>query len=43
MLDHTGVSVTDPRRSRRFYEEAPQTPPVRVAFRAESRAVVDAF
>lgn len=82
MLDHTGVSVSDPKKSRRFYEEAlaplgyevllevphqftggivvlglgvppkpdfwihegpPQTPRVHVAFRADSRAIVDAF
>ena len=82
MIDHTGVGVSDPARSRRFYEEAlaplgyevlmeiptehtggvavfgfgvppkpdfwvhegrPQSPPIHVAFTAESRAVVDAF
>ncbi len=82
MIDHTGYSVTDPAKSRRFYELAlaplgyqilrevptqftggkvvlgfgvppkpdfwinegtPQTPRVHLAFRAESRAQVDAF
>lgn len=82
MLDHTGVSVSDPKKSRQFYERAlaplgyrmlmevppqftggiavlglgvppkpdfwihegtPQTPRVHVAFRADSRAIVDAF
>src|SRR5690349_11380864 len=82
MIDHTGVSISDPAVSRRFYEAAlaplgyqvmmevpkeftggvvvlgmgvppkpdfwlhqgtPQTPRVHIAFRAESRAQVDAF
>jgi catechol 2,3-dioxygenase-like lactoylglutathione lyase family enzyme len=82
MIDHTGVSISDPVKSRKFYEAAlsplgysvlmevpaeftggamvigmgvapspdfwvhqgtPQKPPVHVAFRAGSRAVVDAF
>jgi catechol 2,3-dioxygenase-like lactoylglutathione lyase family enzyme len=82
MIDHTGVSVSDPVRSRQFYEKAlaplgyrvlievppeftggaavwgmgvppqadfwvnqgtPQQPHIHVAFRAETRAVVDAF
>ena len=82
MIDHTGVSVSDPVRSRNFYEKAlaplgyrvlmevppeytggvavwgmgvppkpdfwvnqgsPQQPHVHIAFRAETRAVVDAF
>jgi catechol 2,3-dioxygenase-like lactoylglutathione lyase family enzyme len=82
MIDHTGLDVSDPARSRRFYEQAlaplgykvlmqvptehtggivvlgmgvapkpdfwlaqgtPQQPPLHVAFRADSRAVVDAF
>lgn len=82
MIDHTGVSVSDPAKSRRFYEQAlaplgytvlvelphdvtggavvlgfgvapkpdfwvhegtPQRPPLHVAFRADSRAQVDAF
>jgi len=82
MIDHTGLGMSDPERSRRFYEQAlaplgykvlmevpveftggavvlgmgvppkpdfwlqqrtPQEPRVHVAFRAESRAVVDAF
>jgi catechol 2,3-dioxygenase-like lactoylglutathione lyase family enzyme len=82
MIDHTGLDVSDPEKSRRFYEQAlaplgyrvlmevpteftggavvlgfgvppkpdfwihqgnPQTPRVHVAFRAESREIVDAF
>ena len=82
MIDHTGLSMSDPARSRRFYELAlaplgykvlmevpteftggavvfgmgvapkpdfwlnqapPQQPRVHVAFRAENRAMVDAF
>jgi catechol 2,3-dioxygenase-like lactoylglutathione lyase family enzyme len=82
MIDHTGVSVSDPVRSRQFYEKAlaplgyrvlievppeftggaavwgmgvppqadfwvnqgtPQQPHIHIAFRAETRAVVDAF
>src|SRR3954454_17005566 len=82
MIDHTGVSISDPVRARRFYEQAlaplgykvlmevpveftggavvfgmgvppkpdfwlnqgtPQQPRIHIAFRAESRAVVDAF
>jgi catechol 2,3-dioxygenase-like lactoylglutathione lyase family enzyme len=82
MIDHTGVSVSDPTRSRSFYEKAlaplgyrilmdiplehtggvvvwgmgvppkpdfwvhqgtPHQPRVHIAFRAESRAAVDAF
>ena len=82
MIDHLGLSMSDPARSRTFYLEAlaplgyqvlkevpteftggkivfgmgvppkpdfwlheasPQQPPVHVAFRADSRAVVDAF
>jgi catechol 2,3-dioxygenase-like lactoylglutathione lyase family enzyme len=82
MIDHTGLGVSDPAVSRRFYEAAlaplgyqvmmqvpleftggavvlgmgvppkpdfwlregaPQTPPLHVAFRADSREVVDAF
>ena len=82
MIDHAGLSITDPVKSRRFYEEAlaplgyevlmevpaeftggvmviglgvapkpdfwvhqgtPQKPPVHVAFRADSRAIVDQF
>ena len=82
MIDHTGIDVSDPAKSRQFYEEAlaplgyqvmmevpkeftggvvvlgmgvppkpdfwlhqgtPQTPRVHIAFRAESRAQVDAF
>jgi len=82
MIDHTGLDVSDPVRSRRFYEAAlaplgykvlmevpteftggtvvlgfgvphkpdfwihqgtPQKPPLHVAFRAESRPLVDAF
>ena len=82
MIDHTGVSITDPARSRKFYESAlaplgykvlmevpaaatggvvvfgmgvppkpdfwvhegtPQRPHVHIAFRADSRSVVDAF
>lgn len=75
MIDHTGVTVSDFRKSRRFYaaalaplgyvvlmefeqfagfgvapkpdfwigEGAPNTPPVHVAFRADSRDQVDAF
>jgi catechol 2,3-dioxygenase-like lactoylglutathione lyase family enzyme len=82
MIDHTGLDVSDPVKSRRFYEAAlaplgyevlmevpteftggavvlgmgappkpdfwihqgtPQKPPLHVAFRAESRALVDAF
>jgi catechol 2,3-dioxygenase-like lactoylglutathione lyase family enzyme len=82
MIDHTGLSVSDPARSRSFYEAAlaplgyrvlmdlpkeitggvmvlgmgvppkpdfwlhegtPQQPPLHVAFRAETRAQVDAF
>jgi catechol 2,3-dioxygenase-like lactoylglutathione lyase family enzyme len=82
MIDHTGLSMSDPVRSRRFYEGAlaplgytvlmevpveftggavvfgmgvapkpdfwlhegpPQTPRVHIAFRADNRAVVDAF
>jgi catechol 2,3-dioxygenase-like lactoylglutathione lyase family enzyme len=82
MLDHTGLHVSDPRRSRAFYEKAlaplgytvlreiptqftggkvvfglgvapkpdfwvaegtPESPRSHIAFRAESRAVVDAF
>lgn len=82
MIDHIGLSVSDPRVSRPFYERAlaplgyqllreiptqvtggkvvlgfgappkpdfwvaegtPQTPRLHVAFRAESRAAVDAF
>src|SRR6478609_1929018 len=82
MIDHTGLSVTDPAKSRSFYEAAlaplgyrvlmevpvehtggivvlgfgvppkpdfwvhegpAQTPRVHIAFRADDRAVVDAF
>jgi catechol 2,3-dioxygenase-like lactoylglutathione lyase family enzyme len=82
MIDHTGVAVSDPTKSRAFYEQAlaplgykllmeipkqftggkvvlgfgepdkpdfwinegtPQTPPIHVAFRAKTRAEVDAF
>lgn len=82
MIDHTGVAVSDPQKSRTFYEQAlaplgykvlmeipkevtggkvvlgfgepdkpdfwihegtPQTPPIHVAFRAKTRADVDAF
>ena len=82
MIDHTGLDVSDPVRSRRFYEAAlaplgyqvlmevpteftggavvlgmgvphkpdfwiyqgtPQTPKVHIAFRADNRALVDAF
>ena len=82
MLDHTGVDISEPVRSRRFYEQAlkplgyqvlmeiptevtggavvlglgvppkpdfwlhqgtPQQPRVHIAFRADSRALVDAF
>ena len=82
MIDHTGLSMTDPSASRRFYERAlaplgykvlmevpteftggvvvfgmgvppkpdfwlhegpPQTPRIHIAFRADSRALVDAF
>lgn len=82
MIDHVGLSVSDPKLSRSFYEQAlaplgyqllseiptqftggkivlgfgtppkpdfwvtegtPQTPRLHVAFRAESRAAVDAF
>lgn len=82
MIDHTGLSITDPVASRRFYEQAlaplgyevlmvvppeftggkvvlgmgvpskpdfwvneatPQTPRIHVAFRADTRALVDAF
>jgi catechol 2,3-dioxygenase-like lactoylglutathione lyase family enzyme len=82
MIDHTGVSVSNPAASRRFYEQAlaplgyqvlmevptahtggvvvlgfgvptkpdfwvhegpPQTPRIHVAFRADNRAIVDAF
>ena len=82
MIDHTGLGVTDPARSRRFYEETlaplgykvlkeipieftggavvlgfgvtpmpdfwlhqstPQTPRIHIAFRADNRALVDAF
>jgi catechol 2,3-dioxygenase-like lactoylglutathione lyase family enzyme len=82
MIDHTGLDVSDPVRSRRFYEAAlaplgykvlmevpteftggavvlgfgvphkpdfwihqgtPQKPSLHVAFRAENRALVDAF
>jgi catechol 2,3-dioxygenase-like lactoylglutathione lyase family enzyme len=82
MIDHTGIDVSDPAKSRSFYEQAlaplgyavlmevpteftggvvvlgfgvapkpdfwlhqgtPQTPRVHVAFRADSRAQVDAF
>ena len=82
MIDHTGVGVSDAKKSRLFYEKAlaplgykvlkeipieftggamvigmgvppkadfwvnegtPQTPHVHIAFRAESRAQVDAF
>jgi catechol 2,3-dioxygenase-like lactoylglutathione lyase family enzyme len=82
MIDHTGVSVSEPAKSKKFYElalaplgygvmmevpteltgglmvlgmgvppkpdfwlheGAPQAPRIHVAFRAESRAVVDAF
>jgi catechol 2,3-dioxygenase-like lactoylglutathione lyase family enzyme len=82
MIDHTGLAVSDPARSRRFYEQAlaplgyavlmevpteftggivvlgfgvapkpdfwvhqgtPQAPRIHIAFRADSRAVVDAF
>lgn len=82
MIDHTGLAVSDPARSRLFYERAlsplgyqvlmevpteftggavvlglgvppkpdfwihqgsPQKPPLHVAFRAESRALVDEF
>jgi catechol 2,3-dioxygenase-like lactoylglutathione lyase family enzyme len=82
MIDHTGLDVSDPKKSRRFYEEAlaplgykvlmevpvehtggavvlglgvppkpdfwlhqgtPQKPRVHVAFRADNRALVDAF
>jgi catechol 2,3-dioxygenase-like lactoylglutathione lyase family enzyme len=41
MIDHTGLDVSDAGRSRRFYEEA--LGPLHVAFRAENRAMVDAF
>jgi catechol 2,3-dioxygenase-like lactoylglutathione lyase family enzyme len=82
MIDHTGLDISDPVKSRRFYEQAlaplgyrvlmeiplsvtggavvlgmgvapkpdfwlhqgtPQKPALHVAFRADSRAVVDAF
>lgn len=82
MIDHTGLSVSDPERSRTFYEKAlaplgytllmvvpkehtggiavmgfgvapkpdfwinegePQRPTIHIAFRADSRAQVDAF
>ena len=82
MIDHTGLDVSDPVKSRQFYEKAleplgyrvtkeipteftggavvlgmgvppaadfwihqgsPQTPRLHVAFRADSRALVDAF
>jgi catechol 2,3-dioxygenase-like lactoylglutathione lyase family enzyme len=82
MIDHTGLDVSDPVKSRRFYEQAlaplgyrvlmevpteftggavvlgmgvpqqpdfwihqgtPQKPPLHIAFRADSRALVDAF
>ena len=82
MIDHTGISCSDPARTRRFYEQAlaplgykvlkeipveftggavvfgmgvppmpdfwinqgsPQKPHVHIAFKAESRALVDAF
>ncbi|MEZ4359582.1 MAG: VOC family protein [Kofleriaceae bacterium] len=83
MIDHTGLNVSDPERSRRFYEAAlaplgyrvlmevptaftggaivlgwgvppkpdfwtssgggPQKPPLHIAFRADTRAQVDAF
>lgn len=82
MIDHTGLQVTDPKKSRAFYEQAlaplgyrvlreipteytggkvvlglgiapkpdfwvaegePNTPRLHIAFRAESRAQVDAF
>jgi catechol 2,3-dioxygenase-like lactoylglutathione lyase family enzyme len=82
MIDHTGLSMTDPSVTRRFYEKAlaplgykvlmevptehtggivvmgmgvppkpdfwlhegpPQTPRIHIAFRADSRALVDAF
>ena len=82
MIDHTGLDISDPVRSRRFYEVAlaplgykvlmelplsitggalvlgmgvppkpdlwihqgsPQKPPLHIALRADSRAVVDAF
>lgn len=82
MIDHTGLAVSDPIKSRRFYEQAlaplgyevlmevpreftggavvlglgvapkpdfwikqgtPQSPRLHVAFRANNRAVVDAF
>ena len=82
MIDHTGISVRDPKASRAFYEAAlaplgyavlmvvpaehtggrvvlgmgvapmpdfwitegtPNVPPLHIAFRAESRAAVDAF
>jgi catechol 2,3-dioxygenase-like lactoylglutathione lyase family enzyme len=82
MIDHTGLDISDPTRSRLFYEQAlaplgyrvlaelptqltggavvlgmgvppkadfwlhqgtPQQPRLHVAFRADSRAVVDAF
>ena len=82
MIDHTGLSISDPTRSRRFYEQAlaplgykvlmevpveftggavvfgmgvppkpdfwlnqatPQQPRIHIAFRAENRALVDAF
>ena len=82
MIDHTGLQVSDPTKSRPFYEKAlaplgysvlreipkeftggkvvfgmgiapkpdfwvaegtPNAPPIHIAFRAESRAQVDAF
>jgi catechol 2,3-dioxygenase-like lactoylglutathione lyase family enzyme len=82
MIDHTGLNVSDPTKSRHFYEKAllplgyrvikeiptdltggvvvfgmgvppmpdfwihqgpPQSPPLHVAFKAESRVLVDAF
>jgi catechol 2,3-dioxygenase-like lactoylglutathione lyase family enzyme len=82
MIDHTGFDVSDPAKSRHFYERAlaplgykvlmevpiestggavvlgmgvppkpdfwihqgtPQKPPMHIAFRAENRALVDAF
>jgi catechol 2,3-dioxygenase-like lactoylglutathione lyase family enzyme len=82
MIDHTGLDISDPVKSRRFYEQAlaplgykvlmeiplsatggavvlgmgvapnpdfwlhqgsPQKPPLHIAFRADNRAIVDAF